>query len=182
MVSEASPCPGNSWAMCPKDKKNCSYEGVSGSTSGRWGEKAILQHMNTVWASCWLGTNLPAAPVVLKSRCSDVFSCCHKIPAIFPFWFPCLPTLDREIGKFMVANQHIQQSLSLHAFCQRWKTCDPLEAAPFFLTHCVSPCILQGELSFTFKISDFDSLFQSIYEALFWSGQCQLASSKKSVR
>lgn len=33
----------------------------------------------------------------------------------------------------MFVNQYIQQSLSLHAFCQRWETCDPLEAEVFFV-------------------------------------------------
>lgn len=39
VVSEASPCPGNSCVTCPKEKK-CTCKGISGNISGRWGGKS----------------------------------------------------------------------------------------------------------------------------------------------
>lgn len=55
VVNEASPCPGNSCVTCPKEKPALAREYLEIFQEGG-GEKAILQHMNMVWTSWWLGT------------------------------------------------------------------------------------------------------------------------------
>lgn len=55
-------------------------------------------------------------------------------------------------------------------------------SVPLFLTHCTPPWILEGRFNFKFKISDLETLFHSVYEALFWSCMCQCAPNIKSLK
>lgn len=194
MVSQASPCPRNTCITCPKDKENCHWKGITGSTPVGLGRKVVLQHMNVIWASWQSGTTCCSSSP--ESCCSGLSFCHHKISAITPFW-SFLPTSECEVGKSMLANKPIYHPLSLHMFCQRWDTCDPLEAEFLFCNCFFSNCLKiihlmsyhllfswptayhstgSGKFSFRFQISGSDWLFHSVYEALFWSCLCQCSS------